>query len=758
MLTHAETCLAQWGLEGHLTPLQGYDSENYKVECPDGRRFVLKITSDSNTGHLWRGENAMLEHLASESTATTYPNLVPIPETGELMARFEEKDHTRFARLLTWVDGTFYAEAEVSETLWENFGSFMGETDRKLSSLQNETIQAFKHPWDLQHLPDIAIHLKHIARPEDRRLVDYFLLQIEENLARHYRVLPWQILHNDFNNWNVLVQDEGRIGVIDFGDACYTARIHELGVAIAYASMDVDSPLDTAALVAKGYAGSFELTPLECDVLYYSVAARLCQSVLMSAYSKHLKPDNEYITISERPAWNLLHRWIAVNPKAASDAFRKAAGHEVLQSTTAQERLAARNEHISKGMSTSYQHPIAMDSAGLQYMHGSDRKTYLDAYNNIIHVGHCHPKVVRAAQRQLARMNTNTRYLYDVHAEYAERLSNLFPDSLNKVFFVNSGSAASDLAIRLAQTHSKANDLMVMEHGYHGNTRLGIAMSHYKFAGKGGAGADHHVHVAPMPDTYRGPIKAREENAGAQYAEQAIHILSEAKEKVAAFIAEPIIGCGGQVPLPPGYLAPIYEAVRAQGGVCISDEVQVGFGRLGKHFWGYEMQNVVPDIVVLGKPIGNGHPLAAVVTTDAIAASFENGMEFFSSFGGNPVSCATGLAVLDVIAEEKLQENALETGAYLKAGLKALAENFPVIGDVRGEGLFIGIELIEDPITLTPATDFTRDLVNRVKEAGILISSDGPYNNVIKIKPPITFDKSHADHLLHTLAMELRRP
>ena len=388
-----------------------------------------------------------------------------------------------------------------------------------------------------------------------------------------------------------------------------------------------------------------------------------------------------------------------------------------------------------------------MTGAAFQYMYDASGKTYLDCYNNIPQVGHCHPRVVEAGQRAMARLNTNTRYLNDTFNAYAENLLSRLPENLTKVFFVNSGSAASDLAIRLAMTHTQKQGMVVMEHGYHGNTRLGIDISHYKYNRKGGAGKSEPIIEAEIPDTYKGRFRNNDGTAGSEYAAGVIEKIGKNGLPIAAFIAEPIVGCGGQVPLARGYLKEIYPFIREQGGVCISDEVQTGFGRLGEHFWGFEMQDVKPDIVVMGKPIGNGHPMAAVVTTDEIAASFETGMEFFSSFRGNPVSCAIGQAVLDTLDEEKLPENAKEVGGYLLGLFRDLVRKNEVCGDARGEGLFLGLELVKDKESKKPNTELASLIQNKLKENGIIVGTDGPFVNVIKVKPPICFTKENADEL-----------
>jgi len=311
----------------------------------------------------------------------------------------------------------------------------------------------------------------------------------------------------------------------------------------------------------------------------------------------------------------------------------------------------------------------------------------------------------------------------------------------------------------MAKTFSNQKDMLVVDVGYHGNTNACIEISPYKFNSKGGAGKADHIHIMPMPDTYRGIYRSDDLNAGEKYASYLQTTIEELQSKgkgIAGFIFESILSCGGQIPLPKGYLKKAFEFVRAAGGVCIADEVQVGFGRVGSHFWGFELQDVVPDIVVMGKPIGNGHPLGAVVCTKAVADAFANGMEYFNTFGGNPVSCTIGKTVLEVIHDEGLQKNALEIGKLLTIGLRKLQSQYSIIGDVRGHGLFLGIELVKNKQDLTPAEKETAYLANRMKAHGILMSTDGPYHNVLKIKPPMCFNEKNATFLLETLDKVLK--
>lgn len=405
-----------------------------------------------------------------------------------------------------------------------------------------------------------------------------------------------------------------------------------------------------------------------------------------------------------------------------------------------EQTVAQRRELLGGSLSVSYRNPLKIVRGWRQYLYDDTGRPYLDVFNNVPLVGHGHPRIVEAVSRQLGLLNTNTRYLHDNVLRYAQRLVELLPPSLRVCYFVNSGSEANELAIRMARTHTRAEDVVVLENAYHGNTGTVTDISPYKFDGPGGSGRKPWVHVAPIADDYRGPYRRGEPDLGKRYAQQVAEILDgmrSQQRRLAAYIAESVPSVGGQVFFPDGYLADVYGYVRAAGGVCIADEVQVGFGRLGSHYWGFETQNVVPDIVVLAKPIGNCFPLAAVVTTPEIAASFNNGMEFFSTYGGNPVSCAAGLAVLDVLRDENLQANALRMGEHLLHALRELQARHPLIGDVRGMGLFLGIDLVTDRGTREPATLQASHIVNRLRARGVLAGTDGPFHNVIKLRPPM---------------------
>jgi 4-aminobutyrate aminotransferase-like enzyme len=504
--------------------------------------------------------------------------------------------------------------------------------------------------------------------------------------------------------------------------------------------------------LVAGYHAVRPLSPTEQMLLFDLVTIRLCASVLIAAGRRITEPDNEYLQISVRPVWRLLERLAKIDREQASRKLEDACAPATAPARGAREILAIRKRHLGRNLSVSYSQPVKIVRGRGQYLYDDGGRRYLDLVNNVCHVGHCHPRVVEAAQRQMAELNTNTRYLHDNLAEYVLQLTATLPEPLDVCFFVCSGTEANDLALRLARAHTGSNQLIVLDHAYHGHSPSLVEISPYKCEGPGGEGLAPHAHKVPMPDPYRGPHRGP--YAGLRYADEvraAVAEIEAAGHRPGGFIAESLIGCGGQVVPAEGFLAASSDLVRAAGAVTIADEVQVGFGRVGSHFWAFESQGVVPDIVTLGKPIGNGHPLAAVVTTPEIAASFDTGMEYFNTFGGNPVSCAVGLAVLEVIEREGLQQHALEVGARFLDGLRQLRDRHELIGDVRGLGLFLGIELVRDHESLEPADTEATLVIDEMKWRGFLLSTDGPHHNVLKIKPPMVIQHHDVDAALTAL-------
>ncbi len=424
-----------------------------------------------------------------------------------------------------------------------------------------------------------------------------------------------------------------------------------------------------------------------------------------------------------------------------------------------QELIEIRKNNINPCMSIAYENTLKIVKGRGAWLYDDQGNKYLDMVNNVSHLGHCHPKITQVACDQMQQLNTNSRYLHDNLAEYSLQLLKTFPKELSVVFMCCTGSEANELALRLARAQSGGDQIITVDGAYHGNTQTLIDISPYKHNAKGGQGAPDYVQTIAMPDVYRGAIQ-QSENAGENYAKHidaAIQAITDKNKQLSAFICESLLGCGGQMPLPADYLKNIYAKVRQAGGVCIADEVQVGFGRCGTHMWAFEQQDVIPDIVTLGKPIGNGHPMSAVITTQEIAESFNTGMEYFNTFSANPVSCAIGLAVLEVIKDEGLQANALKIGKHIFSGLKDVQQHCSLIGDVRGTGLYIGAEFVKDCDSKIPAPTELNKVVQLLRDKNILVSTEGPDHNVLKIKPPMVINQEQADLFLDSLQSSLKQ-
>jgi len=424
---------------------------------------------------------------------------------------------------------------------------------------------------------------------------------------------------------------------------------------------------------------------------------------------------------------------------------------------SADEVLTLRRQYLNPGIFHYYRKPLMIVEGRRQWLFDESGRRYLDGFGGIatVSVGHCHPHVDAAGRAQSeAIQHSTTIYLNPSAALYARDLAARLPGDLKVCYFVNSGSEANDLAVLMARAYTGNFDVIALRNGYHGGTAttMGLTSPHtWKFNVPQGFGVQH----AQMPDTYRGPYGADDPHAGQKYAGDVQSLVQFGSSgRIAGFISESIQGVGGAVVLPPGYLQYAYAHVRAAGGVCIADEVQTGFGRTGTHFWGFGTQEVIPDIVTMAKGIGNGCPLAAVVTTPEIARALATRLHF-NTFGGNPVSTAMGRAVLQVIDEEGLQQNCLNVGAYLMAGLDTLATRHNVIGQVRGRGLLLGVELVKDRVTKQPAREECAEVFERCRELGLLIGKAGIAGNTLRITPPMCVTRADADFMLAVLDQAL---
>lgn len=975
-------------IKGNATKLPGEIDHNFKIKVDGTNQYILKISPENSNESELDFQQKILEYLVDKNTALVSPKVILDKHKKAISEISLDGKTTIKVRLLSWIEGRVWSSVNPQlNSLRFSLGQKNGELTK--------TLQGFEHPkatrefvWDVAQGLWTKEYL-HLFKNEEKKISVYFLNKFE-NFQNDYSKLRKSVVHNDANDNNVLVSEDlinPKVkAIIDFGDAIKTQIINDVAITCAYAIMDKNDPLEASLSIIKGYHSAFNLQEKELEFLYVLIGIRLVISVTKSAINKIENPENEYLLISEKPAWNLLKKWRNISEDLAHFSFRNTCGflahpnqqkfknwtennsfklselfptikrneihhldlsvsssfpghqkefnnldlfqfkieqlqkevpnkiisggyleprslytsteydtlgnygkqsrtihlgvdfwlpentaiHALLDSEivmlennnndkeygglivlkhqqkefcfytlyghntaksvlkhkvgnfikkgeqvailanypengnwaphlhfqvmlslldykndfpgvgyfheievwksicpnpnllfkvdgfkenlvdVSNEIITKRNQHLGKGMSLQYKKPLHIVKGANQYLIDSIGQKYLDTVNNVAHVGHENFNVVKAGQNQMALLNTNTRYLHKNITDLADELLATLPKELSVFHFVNSGSEANELAVRMVKANTNSIEIIASEVGYHGNTNKTIEISSYKFDGKGGKGKPENTHIFPIPNSFRG--KYRGENTAKKYAHEVQVLIDKIKKenkKIGGFIIEPIISCGGQVELPKGFLKEVYPKIKKAGGLCISDEVQTGVGRLGKTFWGFQLHDVIPDIVTIGKPLGNGHPIAAVACTKEVAEKFANGMEFFNTFGGNPVSCAIATEVLKVVKREKLQENALNVGEFLKSEMKKLASQFSIIGDVRGQGLFLGIELVDKK--MHPLAEKTDYVINRMKEFGILMSSDGPDHNVIKIKPPITFTTENAREVVFYL-------
>ncbi len=723
--------------------LDGYGSTNYKVSLISGEDYLVKVYNAAEKKRIKEEERiiALLHDKIGVRLTAQVPFAINPGVPDDV-----------YVRISAFIPGSTLSKALATDDLLAEIARTAAGMLTQLQHIDSDIIKAHEHDWNLRDALRNKPKVDYITNPADRKIVRHYFSVFEHEVLPRFGNLRKSVIHSDLNEANIIIDNNKVTGFIDFGDISYAPVVCELAILLTYIMiMFPDEYFEKAKIIITRFHQKFPLTKEELELLPVLIAIRLCVSVCKSAEAKIQNTDTDYILISEKPAWNLLHQWIAYNPIFIINQFKQYAGLPV-ETADSSQLLNRRKRTASPGLSLSYNTPVHMSAALFQYMYDAHGGTYLDAYNNIPHVGHSHPAIVEAAVKQLRQLNTNTRYLYSSYADYTENLLSLFPDHLDKAILVNSGSEASDLAVRIAKTITGRQGIAVLAWSYHGNTQNGINISSYKFDRKGGKGAQEWILRLPLPKAYHGLYATAHEYF--LDARKRIEDFESNGHQLAGFIAEPISGCGGQVPLIDGYLERLAPWLAQKGILLIIDEVQTGFGRLGKYFWGFEMQQVIPDMVVLGKPIANGHPMGAVVTTAAITDAFNNGMEFFSSFGGNPVSCAIGNAVIKTIQQEGLQENAFVVGRYWREQLQALQKEYPLLGDVRGSGLFIGVECID--AAGKENTMLAQQIKNGLKDAYILASTDGPLDNTLKMKPPLCITKENVDRFIDGMQIVLK--
>lgn len=755
---------SEFGLRGTVEPLGGERDRNFLLRS-EKRAVLIKVANPSEPDELLDFQCRALAHIARCDPGLPVQSLLRTPDGRDWAVMPTRAKHR--VRAFGFLPGMLLKDAGDDPRLMRNVGTTLAKLGRALRGFHHA---AADHAlaWDLKRFDLLADLLPGIGDSAQRDAVRKVIERFEQHVRPELPRLRTQVIHNDVSFHNMVVGPDAPydiIGIFDFGDLIHAPLIQDLAVTAVEVPSSRRDPLTRSAEIVAGYHRLNPLEDVEFRLLPDLMAARLAQGILIDNWSRiqlDWEDDRDHLTDWQSGVADMLAELIDRGALALENLLRAACGLVPRQlsgqrsSVLTEDLVQRRRARLGNGMYLSYARPIHSVRGEGVWLFDAEERAYLDAYNNVPHVGHCHPRVAAAVTRQTATLNTNTRYVYDSIVAYAERLTDTLPEGLDVCYFVSSGSEANDLAWQLARIWTGNSGGLIMDNAYHGVTDAVLDLSP---SGRKSLRPGSHIAMLPAPDDFRGEWKRDVADRGRRYAsgcERAIDQLSRRGQKPAAFFIDLILSTSGIMVPPPGYLEEVFERVRAAGGLCVADEVQSGFGRLGQTLWGFETGGVVPDIVTFGKPIANGYPMGLVVTTRAIADRFEEYAEFFSTTGGNPVACASALAVLDVLEEEDLMAGADRVGAYLSDGIRDLARRFDLIGDVRGSGLFIGVELVEDRITLEPAAESTRAVVDDLREQGVLVGIDGPRDNVIKIRPPMVFNEGHADRLLQSLEKVLK--
>ncbi|MGQ0608249.1 MAG: aminotransferase class III-fold pyridoxal phosphate-dependent enzyme [Chloroflexota bacterium] len=742
-----------FGVTGPARPLVSERDQNFAVVDEDGSGWVLKVANGAEDPGVVEMEVAAVERIAEVDPTLPIPRARPTLE-GDPIARVEiPGSGTHLVRLIPLLPGRNARPEELTADNLHAIGAVVARVGHAL--------RGFFHPaagrvilWDQQRLPQLYPHAALVDAGARRDLLERVLARFSERVLPALPTMRSQVIHNDVTLDNLLVDAKGNVtGIIDFGDMAHTALVLDIPAALQSLFRERDDLFEVAATFLDGYTSVLPLEEVEARLLGDLLAGRMAQTILISANRTRQYPDNEYIHGWSEPAWALLSQLDAIGFDEANRRLAAAALRPTrVGGWIADEELISRRRRVlgSALEPLTYQRPLHLVRGDGAWMFDTNGRGYLDAYNNVPVVGHSHPRVVDAIARQAATLNTNTRYLHEHVVELAERLVARMPEGLDTVMFVNSGSEANDLAWRLATAVTGGDTGLVTEWAYHGVTAAIADFSPSEWPrGEQPPG----VETFPAPDTYRGAFADADSPDSVARAEMGAavnRLAGRGRRPAALFVDSTFTADGIFVPSAP-VVAELVAAARDAGALFVADEVQSGFGRTGDDLWGFRAWNVVPDIVTLGKPMGNGHPVAAVITRAEIADRFASETTFFSTFGGNPVACAAALAVLNVIGEESLIANAARVGGWLRSALADLAMRHPPIGDVRGRGLMVGVELVNDRDGRQPARDLAVRIKDEMRERGVLIGTTGKAGNTLKIRPPLCLTDDEAWLIVETL-------
>jgi len=745
-----------YGLTGSLSPLDSERDQNFLISSTAGDQYVIKISNSAMDPALLEMQVEALEHIARVDPELPVPRIIYSRNDSALEQIQTAGGLAHYVHVLTYLPGRYPKDDPAARSLLRPMGACLARLALSLRGFSHPAAD-YKLLWDLKQSAKLKAYLHYIPEPEHRQLASYFLERFEQHVLPEIPKLRAQVVHNDFVPNNVVVAEDypGKIvGIIDFGDLIHSLLVTDLAAMLAQVILGYDDPVDAAGEIIAAYHESIPLEPAEIRLLYDLIAARLTMLNVIAAWRVTLYPGNrEYITGGVEQVWDMLGVWRGLDPAEVTKRFFRACGLWEQQaahpipghpSGTREDHLKRRARALGPYAYLFYERPLHIVRGEGVWLYDDEGKRYLDVYNNVPHVGHCHPHVVKAIADQAAKLNTSTRYMHDLIIEFAERITNRTPEPLSVCTFVCSGSEANELAWRMAKLVSGNRGALITRFSYHGNADATVQFS---------------TEVVPQEElpthvqTIYPPLSNsafRKPDSGIN---KAIHNLSESGHRPAMLMLDSGFTSDGIFTPPPGYLSMLYTETRLAGGICVADEVQTGFGRLGEYFWGYEFDGVAPDILTMGKPMGNGHPVAAVVTRPEIAEALAAKTGYFNTYGGNPVSCAAGLAVLNVIEAEGLQRNALAVGAYLSGRLQAIGAAHPNLGEPHGSGLLLGVDILKPDGS--PDPNLAKRIKNHMRENGVLIGTTGPHDNVLKIRPPIIFNQEHAETLLAALSQAL---
>jgi 4-aminobutyrate aminotransferase-like enzyme/Ser/Thr protein kinase RdoA (MazF antagonist) len=741
----------QYGMVGKLRPLESERDLNFRVATADAEHYLLKISNHDEPPETIDFEIAALRHIADARPELPVPRILTTLDGGLKTAAIAASGEQHAVRLLSFLPGTVLSDVPRTAALVFDQGRMAAKMALALRGFYHPAAGSRKLLWDVRESHALKPIAESLADPRERTLILRIIERFEQDVKPGLAALRAQIAHMDMTRYNMLVDEsapEKVSGILDFGDMHHGPLIQDVAVALADVMVPGTEPLAKAQAFLRGYQHVLPLQPDEIDALFDLLLAYFATYYLIL-----MRRGKSYFASDRDEVVPMLERLERMGHDTVTDLFRQACGHPRPQGVKPGDvatLIARRRKAMGESMYVFYDPPLNLVKGSGVWLYDSAGKPYLDMYNNVPLVGHAHPYVGQAIARQTALLNTNTRYICDEIIAYAEQITATLPPELGNVQFVNSGSEANDLAWLMAEACTGNRGAIVVEDAYHGWTKAVAALSP---SNKPGAPLAAHVRTVPAPDRYRSP-RTDPQALLTYYGEcvdRAIVSLAEAGMRPALCIVDAAFCSNGISGLLPGYLPMLFDKVREAGGLCVADEVQSGFGRMGDDIWGFRLHGVVPDIVTLGKPMANGYPMGAVITRPDILAAVSDGGAVFATFGGNNVAAAAACAVLDVFLRDDLRGNSARLGRYLASGLQALATKHDIVGDVRGSGLILGVELVLDRKQKTPAADQTGRLLQIMSENGVLLGSDGPLGNVLKIRPPLVFNREHADLFLQKL-------